>query len=214
MLMDLLEALYQFKGSFDEKELEKYFSELAPAFLYGGYINLNNEYRVYIKTVEFYFHSETSDGVKDPIVYHRNGNGLKNMPYFPLMTLHAHNSGYDIAFESETGKYRASALIREYEIKCKDGKYLKWNAEKGMFETDGYCFNTQSTYLYILLNGFSLGDTNKIKWIDEEVCRPMVLGIKNKPRKNVFKYECLDGEFIKTKQRCERMWSFTRLDEI
>ena len=77
MLMDLLEALYQFKGSFDEKELEKYFSELAPAFLYGGYINLNNEYRVYIKTVEFYFHSETSDGVKDPIVYHRNGKIIK-----------------------------------------------------------------------------------------------------------------------------------------
>lgn len=214
MLMKLLETLSQFKGSSDVKELKKYFSELAPAFLYGGYINLNNEYRVYIKTVEFYFHSETSDGVKDPIVYHRNGNGFENMPYFPLMTLHAHNSGYDITFESETGKYRASALIREYEIKCNDGKYLKWNVGKRMFESDGYCFNTQSTYLYILLNGFSLGDANEVKWVDEDNWRPMYLGIKDRPRKNVFKYECLNGEYKKTKQKCNRMWGFTRLDEI
>jgi hypothetical protein len=214
--MNLLEILSQFKGSSEEKELEKCFSDLAPAFLYGGYINVNNLYRVYIKTVEFYFHSEMSNGIHDPIVYHRNGNGLGNMPYFPLMTLHAHNSGYDITFESEAGKYRASALIREYEVKCKDGKYLKWNASKRIFESKYYCFNAQSTYLYVLLNGFPLGETNNITWVDEEVWRPINLGITNKPRKNVFKYEFVDDKFIKMQpeQRCERMWSFTRKDEI
>ena len=32
------------------------------------------------------------------------------------MALHAHNSGIDITFENEKMKYRASALIREYEV--------------------------------------------------------------------------------------------------
>ena len=212
MLMNLLKTLSRFKGSSNKKELDKYFSDLAPAFLYGGYININNMYKVYIKTVEFYFHSEMSNGIHDPIVYHRNGNGLAKMPYFPLMTLHAHNSGYDITFESETYKFRASALIREYEVKNEDGKYLKWNANKKIFEAANYCFNTQSTYLYVLLNGFPLVETNDIRWVDEDVLRPMNLGMIKKPRKNVYKYECVEGKFIRTKQRCERMWSFTRKD--
>jgi hypothetical protein len=101
-------------------------------------------------------------------------------------------------------------------FKCKDGKYLKWNASKRIFESKYYCFNAQSTYLYVLLNGFPLGETNNITWVDEEVWRPINLGITNKPRKNVFKYEFVDDKFIKMEpeQRCERMWSFTRKDEI
>ena len=123
---NLYTYLSNFKGGSDEITLYNEFKKLAPAFLYGGYINIRDEYKIFIRTVEFYFHSEKDDGVHDPIVYHRNGRDLEIVPYFPLMTLNAHNSGFDITFENETLHYRASALIRSYEIKDKKGKYLHW----------------------------------------------------------------------------------------
>ena len=221
--MKLLETLTHFNGGSSVSELDEKFSKIASAFLYGGYIDVNNVYKVYIKTVEFYFHSETDNGVHDPIVYHRNknvhsetDNGVhdpivyhrKEIPYFPLMTIHAHNSGFDITFESEAGKYRASALIRSYEVK-KGDKYLKWN--KNHFkENDKYCFNSQSTYLYFLLNGFPLGEINGIKWVDVPYTP---ITSKGEPRKNVFVSKS-ETEYIKTKERCNRKWSFTRKDEI
>ena len=141
--MTLVKFLSNFNGSSSEAELQKMFKNLAPVFLYGGYIQVRNEYRIYIRTVEFYFHSEKHDGVHDPIVYHRDGRDLERAPYFPPMTLHAHKSGYDITFESESGRYRASALIRSYEVKTRDGKYLKWDTKKGMFiETEKYGYKS------------------------------------------------------------------------
>lgn len=197
--MNLLETLTKFNGGSCVEELDEKFSKIASAFLYGGYIDVNNVYKVYIKTVEFYFHSEAENGVHDPIVYHRNKNEQK-IPYFPLMTLHAHNSGFDITFESEAGEYRASALIRSYEVKNGD-KYLKWN--KNHFEeNDERCFNTQSTYLYFLLNGFPLGESNGIKWVDVPYTP---IKCEGRPRKNV---SALEGETE------FRKWSFTRKDEI
>ena len=115
------------------------------------------------------------------------------------MTLHAHNSGFDITFESEAGEYRASALIRQYEVK-KGDKYLKWN--KNHFEeNDECCFNTQSTYLYFLLNGFPLGESNGIKWVDVPYTP---IKCEGRPRKNV---SALEGETE------FRKWSFTRKDK-
>ena len=173
--MHLEERLVRFKGTTNEKDLYAFFNELAQGFLYGGYIQVRNEYRIYIRTVEFYFHSEELDGIHDPIIYHRNirdkeGNILEIVPYFPIMSLHAHSSGYDITFESEVGKYRSSSLIRSYEVKDKDGRYLLWDAENGMFlKSEKYGYNTQSTYLYYLLNGFPLGISNNIKWVDAPI---------------------------------------------
>ena len=73
----LIESLKQFEEKANtvsnETELQSIFKELAPAFLYGGYIQVHDEYRVFIRTVEFYFHSEKENGIHDPIVYHRNG---------------------------------------------------------------------------------------------------------------------------------------------
>ena len=207
MTMKLLETLTHFNGGSSVSELCEKFSEIASVFLYGGYIDVNNMYKIYIKTVEFYFHSEAENGVHDPIVYHRNKNE-QEIPYFPLMTIHAHNSGFDITFESKRDKYRASALIRSYEVK-KGEKYLKWN--KNYFEeNDKYCFNSQSTYLYFLLNGFPLGEINGIKWVDVPYTP---ITSKGEPRKNVFVSES-ETEYIKTKERCNRKWSFTRKDEI
>ena len=56
----------------------------------GGYIQVRVDYEVYIRTVEFYFHSEKADGVHDPIVYHRNGQGLDTVPYFHELFLVVH----------------------------------------------------------------------------------------------------------------------------
>lgn len=210
--MTLVKFLSNFNGSSSESELQKMFKNLAPVFLYGGYIQVRNEYRIYIRTVEFYFHSEKHDGVHDPIVYHRDGRDLERAPYFPPMTLYAHKSGYDITFESESGRYRASALIRSYEVKTRDGKYLKWDTKKGMFiETEKYGYNTQSTYLYTLLNGFALDDNIGIKWIDAQ--KRISADFLIKPRQNVFQSEN-DFEYKPTKIRCERKWSFTRKEQI
>lgn len=158
----------------NENELQDSFEKLAPAFLYGGYIQVRNDYRVYIKTVEFYFHSETENGIKDPIVYHRNNRYVEGeIPYFPLMSIHAHSSGFDITFESKEKQYRASALIRAYEVKSSDEKYyFIWNKNKEMFEKkEKYGFNTQSTYLEALLNGFIIDKDNnkdKVIWVPNE----------------------------------------------
>lgn len=118
----------QIKETTKEEDLQILFEKLAPAFLYGGYIQVREDFKVFIKTVEFYFHSEKPDGVHDPIVYHRDGRGLDKVPYFPIMTLHSHDSGFDITFESEAKKYRASVLIRAYEVKYNE-EYLEWNKE-------------------------------------------------------------------------------------
>lgn len=216
----LIESLKQFEEKANtisnETELQNIFKELASSFLYGGYIEVHNNYRVYIRTAEFYFHSEKENGIHDPIVYHRNGKDLEKVPYFPLMTLNAHASGFDITFESETQEYRASALIRSYEVIDKNGAYLKWEKTKdgnAMFkQSSDYGFNTQSTYLYALLNGFALGNDNDIKWINSP--RIQSKPLTEKTRQNVFQYAENEGKYIKTEKRCERKWNFTREEQV
>ncbi len=206
------------------EDLDKEFKDLAKWFLYGGYIsvgvqNKNKEveehYHIYIDTVEFYFHCEENDQnneenrpykVKDPIVYHQNRKVPRNrkgekvieeFPYFPLMTLHAHASGYDITFENGEEKYRASALIRAFKI----GQYG----------------NTipQSTFLYDYLNGFPLLGETHIAWKDED--ENSEFAIERKKRKNVYRYKMdEDGDYkLESEKRSvdyldNREWSFSK----
>ena len=147
--MSLYQHLSQFNRCTSEEELVKQFKELAKQFIYGGYIKVNDTYRVYIRTVEFYYHDESDqpDAIKDPIMYHRNKPDM-NVPYFPLMTLNAHQSGYDITFENEEQRFRASALIREYSVyDCKAQAFLP--LQKNMRDN-------RSTFLFDYLNGFSI----------------------------------------------------------
>ena len=189
-----------------EDELTNAFEKLAPYFLYGGYIRVRNEFKVYIRSVEFYFHSE-EDGIYDPIVYHRNGHGLEHVPYFPTMTLHAHNSGFDITFENSTNKYRASALIRSYEVIDKEGKYLKWEkVEEGHYmfiQKDNYCYNTQSTCLYTLINGFALGNDSDINWEQEQ--REVVTNITSDFRQNVPLYKKINATLNNNEAEFEKV---------
>jgi len=200
----LIEVLKEFesqiKGISNEDDLQNLFKKsLAPTFLYGGYIKVRDDFKIYIRTAEFYFHSEKENGIHDPIVYHRNGRGMKNVPYFPLMTLHSHDSGFDITFESKKNEYRASILIRSYEVVDNNGRYLEWN-KKDMFEE-------HPTYKRKLLNGFSICDDNEIRWIDES--RKQTITISEKARERVYQYDS-NGNKVK----CNRRWSFTRKDTV
>ena len=140
MSKELIQILKDFQNkqpellSMDAKtkidKLGEVFKDVAKQLLNGGCFVVHSngvEYRkVYLHTLEFYYHEEEGD-LKDYIVYHRN-KPTKLLPYFKLGTLNAHQSGIDITFESEDGKYRASALVRAFEV---NGK-----------------IDTRSTYLY------------------------------------------------------------------
>ncbi len=188
-----LKEIKKNNGELTLATLTEKFEKLAKKFLYGGYISVgfqngNKEveerYRIYIGTVEFYFHCEEGSyyKIEDPIVYHQDikaPTGIKELPYFPLMTLHAHASGYDITFENgEDGeKYRASALIRAFKI-GQDGNTIP-----------------QSTFLYDYLNGFPLLGETHIVWKDEDENREFA--IERKKRKNVYRYKMgEDGRYI------------------
>lgn len=196
---------------------ENPFYSLAEAFLYGGYVSVkdcNNIewYRIYFRTIEFYCHSEdkNSDLPKDPIVYHRNGRYIDGeVPYFPLMSFHAHASGIDITFEKEELALRSSVLIRAYEVyDVHIRKFLTFNKKSEKFvvcENEKERVNNQSTYLYDFLNGFT---SNSVEWIDS--IREKTKDFTIKPRQNVFKYE---GE-EKSSEKDERKWSYTRMEDL
>ena len=222
----LKEELEGFEPEF-ESELDNYeldnecFKGLAKAFLYGGYISVpdheKERYKIFIRTVEFYCHREGNekDLPKDPIVYHRNGRYVEGeVPYFPLMSFHAHASGIDITFEKPNLLLRASALLRAYEVyDVKQEKFLFYDVTDKVFKIDDKRrVNKQSTYLYDFLNGFG-GD--KIKWVDAPITEQHQ-DLKPAKRQNVYryKYDKDKNDWIKQDTKDPREWSFTRLDEI
>lgn len=180
-----------------EKSLLDPFETIARKMIYGGYLRVRNDYAIFISTVEFYYHEEVGPEnmkVEDKIVYHRNGRFLQQLPdgsfatlivpYFPLMRIHSHWSGFDITFESSTGSYRASALIREYAVYDLNAKaFLKLDtvkkdslpipqSEKKYFVgvmswRDEPYIDKRSSYLNYYLNGFSISHLDSdVEWLD------------------------------------------------
>lgn len=180
-----------------EEELSPEFKELAEHLIFGGHIIVGGRFLIYIRTVEFYFHQEKGP-IKDPIVYHRNGHvpGFKDIevPYFPLMSIHGHSSGYDITFESRDNSYRASALIRRYSV---------YDTESKTFIVED---DDRSTFLYYFLNGFSIEEhgNNLNYWKDDEL--PGSHELKDpRPRRNV---KIFIGE-ERQKESDLRPWSYS-----
>lgn len=205
--MTLYEHLSNFKRHSSVEELTATFGRLASHFIYGGYIKVNDAYRVYIRTVEFYYHDESNkpDAIKDPIMYHRNHTkeeigGPYEEPYLPLMSIYMHSSGYDITFENEEQEYRASALIREYSIYDVEQKEFLRLTSKGMFRDE------RVLYLKYYLNGFSLNGKPSIVWVDDEYCSQKQLLQCARLRTYVVK----DGE----KTSDKRQWRFKLNDDI
>ncbi len=206
---------FTFSGN-DESLLTLKFEELAPYFLSGGFLQIRNEYRIYPTTIEFYFHSE-NDGIQDLIVYHRNKRMVDegiDLPYFPLMSLHAHDSGYDITFENEEKQYRASVLIRAYQVwDIQKQQWIKWDTKLQKFRyynpsVDSNPINPQVLYLKTFLNGFNM-ENNEIAWVDSSSLLKINDGIKpGTQRKGVDKY---DEQGIRLKGVPDgRPWSFSR----
>ena len=219
---NLKECLNAFEGAGYGKSNEKIarlsseFEQLSRKLLYGGFLLVDDDYEIYIRTVEFYYHEEEAEGelIEDPMVYHRNGKFPKRtIPAFPLMTLHAHWSGFDITFEDPHKKYRASALIREFAVFDRHhkgkGSWVYWSTAGGpdksvYMDDEKPQYDARSTYLQFYLNGFSIdGSKNRVEWKDFKT--PKYGTPTPKTRKNVFLDE-------KKTIPDDRLWSFRRND--
>jgi hypothetical protein len=130
------------------------------------------------------------------MVYHRNNHYVDgDVPYFPFLSLHAHSSGIDVTFENEAKKYRASALIRAYEVyDIVRGCFLVYDTGEKKFIPwkSGKKYNTQSTYLYYILNGFG----EDIQWIDKDREQPKDLFPEDRKNAHDHKWGFRRGEEI------------------
>jgi hypothetical protein len=206
-------------------ELQKQYSCIAEHVFFGGYFEVNNKRRIYPTDIEFYYHEEDADGLKDPIMYHTDEHEKKHLDFYPLSGLNFHMSGLDVTFENKKKNYRASFLIREYKVCDFNGK--DWVETKGN--------ENRSTYIYEdMLMNIPLSEGINIRWIDspsekEASWEPVVSSrinvanyvtdtegnyIKEEIDKNAFdhlsleeqkKYFSYSGKKFK---RCNRMWNF------
>ncbi|MBO7554229.1 MAG: hypothetical protein J6T82_09400 [Bacteroidaceae bacterium] len=194
-MKNLSALLKRFDGrGLSENQLTVKFEEIAKAAIFGGHFCVNNDYNIYIHEVEFYFHSEneSESTVHDWAMYHRGSD----VDYFPIGSLHPHNSGIDVTFERE-GSYRASFLIRKYRI--------------------GNDIIKSPTYLREDLIGYTgciLGDGPCIEWIDEEIDST---SLSNAPRINLSAYDA-NGKLLFDEQGKKlydsRPWRFFRPDKL
>ena len=207
------------------EKLEIRMKELSKYFLYGGYINVRNQYHIYIKTVEFYYHEEEGD-IKDPIMYHRNNYFVQGaIPYFTPLSFNSHDTGVDITFENAEKKIRASVLIRAYEVfKVLDSDKrirLIWNPTAEQFQEYAedktkYRYNTQCLYLKRILNGFASEGTSNITWVDDSFNPEDIQDKDITPVRRQGVYESRNNERYKAnrEKKDERKWGFRREKDI
>lgn len=187
------------------------FQLLAAKMLYGGHFEIigGGEIvrQIYIHTVEFYYHEEFNDdnAVHDYIVYHRNAlDGENKYPNtidpFPIGSLNAHQSGIDITFEDQAGKYRASALIRAY-IVLEEGKEVIDKRSTYLYD---YLFMNAVLPVYICWKNTTIAPDTKLKVIRDQ-------------RKNVYEYEDKNGKLTIEKRKLKRQakldhrfWAFSK----
>ncbi|MCR4602242.1 MAG: hypothetical protein K5683_01740 [Prevotella sp.] len=104
--------------------------------------------------------------------------GLQELPYFPMGSLNPHTSGIDVTFENPQAQYRASFLIREYEVDYGNGErhYVK---------------NSTDLYDDMLIAGIPLQQTDWMEWCDGGVLQENE--IKRRWRRNVPDYAQVEG---------------------
>ena len=102
--------------------------------------------------------------------------------YFKVGSFNLHQSGFDVTFENEKEKYRASFLIRAYRILKKDD-----------LNNDNILYDPCSSHLYDDISCLSLSNDIRIEWkerkgdYDFDIEKPC-------PRKNVAMYHQLNGK--------------------
>lgn len=186
------------------------FKRIAESILSGCFVvssDGKDDVRIYPTVVEFYYHEEEDDGIKDPIVYHRNTLSSEKK-VIPIGILHNHVSGVDITFERNRGRVvRASALIRAFSI---EGGINNASMESFNIPLTN---NEHSTHLYAaLFSQFSPFDGFTIKWEDgKEPAK-----IKEGQRTNVYRYNIETNKkgqpiYVKTDIKCPRLWQATKV---
>lgn len=190
-------------GSFPSPhDREAYANKIAECFIpcakkiLAGYFKVTNDVggKVLVRKIqptvlELYYHEEKDGGFRDPIMYHTDYRkrtekkadkktyfdlaGISSLPYYPIGSLNPHTSGIDVTFENAQEKYRASFLIREYKVEYEEG-------------IERIVKNSTDIYDDLLLNGFSLENSDWIEWVDGPV---EVKAIKRDWRRNVPDYE-------------------------
>lgn len=178
-----LEAFHGVIEIKDEKEklshLSSQFEAIAKDGLLGGCFEINGVRRIFPLEIEFYYHEEGEDGLKDPVMYHTDDHEKVAPKYFPLGALNCHLSGIDVTFENKEKQYRASFLIRKYRVcEYESGEWVeKKECEK------------RSTYIYEdMFMNIPLSDGINVKWVNVEPINPAE-EILSKPRINVAEYE-------------------------
>lgn len=114
-----------------------------------------------MEDIEFYYHEEQNNGLKDPIMYHTSDHEkCSDLPYFECGSFNCHVSGIDITFENQKKCFRASFLIRGYSV------YSLVNHE--WVRTKNH--EARPTYLYEdLMNGIPLNNSLNIEWVNENL---------------------------------------------
>ncbi len=227
-LFDVNRSEHKATATLSEDIIGKCFMPCAKDILCGGYILVNGEFKIDIRSIELYYHEEDGE-IIDPIMYHTNLN-MKNstiykrmneLPYFEFGSLNLHTSGIDVTFENPSEHYRASFLIREYRI-------LTANQE---LSTADVPFDTHSTHLFddMLYLGVPADKPLDLKWVKDEFYRNCE--IDELSRINVAQYKFENGKYEKDEisqkeaeelddkafkynrkwyRKCRRKWQFRR----
>lgn len=212
----------------DEKEklssLSMQFEAIAKDVILGGCFEINGMRRIYPLEIEFYYHEEGENGLKDPVMYHTDDHEGKQLDYYPLGSLNCHVSGIDVTFENTEKQYRASFLIREYRVEeYVEGEWVNKKVRE-----------KRPTYIYEdMFMNIPLSDGINVKLVDVKPINPAE-DIYSKPRINVAEYKSdNDGKFTKVEisedeynklsknekdnyfsysgrklKRCKRMWNY------
>lgn len=176
------------------------FTRCAQAILAGHFLVVNKvegkklAREIYPTALELYYHEEGEGRFKDPIMYHTNDRkiadhlkkkkpekyfekrGIPGLPYYPMGSENPHTSGIDITFENPSKHYRASFLIRKYDVVYESGVRL-------------HIDNSTEIYDDMLLNGIPMNDANWVKWVNgKEVSKEIQRGW----RQNVPAYDVSD----------------------
>ena len=198
---DINRSQFKAKSTLSEEVIGKCFVPCAKEILCGGYLLVNNQFKIDIRSIELYYHEEDGE-ILDPIMYHTNlkfnesslSKRMKEFPYFEFGSLNLHTSGIDVTFENPREHYRASFLIREYRILSSDQD----------LSDNKVPFDNHSTHLFddMLYLGVPVEKPLDLKWCKDDFYKDCE--IEQLPRVNVAKYIMQGDKFNKAEITAER----------
>ena len=212
------ESYYTANASGSNDKLEELFAELARVIIYGGHLRVNNKFDIYVRSVEFYFHTEekghANGFVRDPVMFHRSsieGETPRAPHFFTLGYFYLHPFGLDITFEKE-GQYRASALIKSFNVNAvgDEGKAI----DQDVKDVDK---DWASSYIYDYIQfeerrGAEPNGDIHVEWIDDDGCPSDAKLSARCQRVGIYKSKVENGVLTKTNEKDDRPWRFYRAE--